>query len=216
MADVVTAALTVVAGVLLCTRGCAATRLAIPTATAVGTFLLAAGIVHTATGASMLGSVATWSAGLAAAVLAGLAAWLWFEVAVALALTVVGFCATVAVLAAIGAEWSVWVVSISAAAGLLLGLLCVIADLPAVLLTVLTAVAGAALAITGALLLGQSLGVADLTLADTMQRIPDRVVWVTLWAVLAIVGIAAQSRTTPGVTLRDRFVDAGGRQLRET
>ena len=216
MADVVVAIMTVVAGALLCVRGCAAIRVAVPAGAFVAAFLLGAGLVQATTDSTLLGTATSWVVGLASGAPVGAAAWMWFEVAVAVAFAAVGYSATVATLAATDAGWSWWKVALGAAVGLTLGLLCVVADLPSILLTVLTAVAGAATVVTGLVLLGNSIGVADLASADTLGRIPTRAACVAAWLLLSLLGVGVQARTTPRVTLRDRFVDAGGRQLRET
>jgi len=216
MTDVVMAILTVAAGTVLCVRGCAAMRLAVPAAAAVGAFLLGAATVHCLTGSTLLGDLASWLAGIAAGTLVGLASWMWFEVAVAVALTCVGYAVTVATLAALDSGWSNWSVAAGSAVGLTLGLLCVVSDLPTILLTVSTALAGAAAVLTGLLLMGESIGVADLASGATLDRIPTRGAWIAAWLLLSVGGAALQARTTPRATLRDRFVDAGGRQLRET
>lgn len=216
MSDIVVAVLTVAAGLVLCLRGCAAMRVAVPAAAAVGAFLLGAAVVHGITGSALLGDVASWLTGIATGALVGLASWMWFEVAVAVALTCVGYAVTVATLTALGSDWSGWSVVVGSAVGLTLGVLCVVADLPTFLLTVLTSLAGSATALTGVVLLGQSIGVTDLTSGATLGRIPARGAWAVAWLLLSLVGVVVQARTTPRVTLRDRFVDAGGRQLRET
>ncbi|MEY4174766.1 MAG: hypothetical protein RI900_1931 [Actinomycetota bacterium] len=216
MSDVVVAVITVLAGSLLCVRGCAAMRAAVPAAAAVGGFLLGASIVHVGNGTTMLGTPLAWLAGAVGGVAVGLASWLWFEVAVTVALSAIGFAATVATLAAFGLTWSWPTVSIGALVGALLGLLCVVADLPTVLLAAVTALAGSATLLTGVLLLGASLGTADLASPDTTTRIPHASWWAAAWLLLAMVGVVVQLRTTTGDSLRDRFVDAGGRQLRET
>lgn len=216
MSDVVVAVITVLAGSLLCVRGCAAMRAAVPAAAAVGGFLLCASIVHVGNGTTMLGTPLAWLAGAVGGVAVGLASWLWFEVAVTVALSAIGFAATVATLVAFGLTWSWPTVSIGALVGALLGLLCVVADLPTVLLAAVTALAGSATLLTGVLLLGASLGTADLASPDTTTRIPHASWWAAAWLLLAMVGVVVQLRTTTGDSLRDRFVDAGGRQLRET
>lgn len=216
MSDVVVAVITVVAGSLLCVRGCAAMRTAVPAAAAVGGFLLGAGIVHAGNGSTMLGTPLAWLIGTVGGVAVGTAAWLWFEVAVTVALCAIGFACTVAALAAFGLDWSWPTVSIGALVGSLIGLLCVVADLPTVLLAAVTALAGSATALTGLLLLGTSLSTADLASPDTTTRIPDSAWWVAAWLLFAVVGVVLQLRTTTHDSLRDRFVDAGGRQLRET
>ena len=56
MADVVVAIMTVVAGALLCVRGCAAIRVAVPAGAFVAAFLLGAGLVQATTDSTLLGT----------------------------------------------------------------------------------------------------------------------------------------------------------------
>jgi len=216
VADVVVAIVAVVTGTLLCARGSTAVRAALPAAAGFGGFLLGAGGVQYATGSPMLRSAQPWLVGVAAGVLLAACAHRWFEVATTTALTVAGFVSVVAALAALGAAWSVPAVATGAVVGLLLGVLCIVADLANLLFVALTAVAGASMVLFGLVLLAGSVGTADLAMAGTIGRLTHRPVWSVLWLVLAVAGGVVQVRTMARTTLRDRFVDAGGHQIRET
>lgn len=216
MTDVVVAVIMVGTGALLCLRGCGAIRVALPLAAAAAGLLLGAAAVHVLTGHELLADPGAWIVALLVAALAGASARRWFEVATAVAFTAMGGAIAVAMTFALGDGWSPWAACIGMATGLVIGLLCAVADLPRIFHAVVTAASGAAAVAAGVVLVGNWLRTADLASPDTITSIPHRPLWVAVWAGVAVTGVAAQVRTRDRATLRDRFVDAGGGQLRET
>ena len=136
--------------------------------------------------------VVTWIVAFLTAVLFGWLAYAFYQVAVLLGLASIGFTIGSGLMLALGVGgWLVW------GAGALVALVLVgiglAGDLPAVLLIVLTGLAGANLAITGVMLL---VGAVDLSYLQVGGADAVTVAW--WWSVaslvLAVVGIASQVR----------------------
>jgi len=117
---------------------------------------------------------------------------------------------------ALGVSWSWVIVIVGAAVGVALALLAIAADLPSVLLTVLSALGGATVITAGVMLLTSQLETADFTLESATERINDDWWWYVTYAALAIVGIVVQVRHTERLTqtLRASWAESGGHELR--
>lgn len=139
-----------------------------------------------------LGTVVTWIVAVLFALLFGWLAYAFYQVAVLLGLASIGFSIGAGLMVALGfrGEWLVWLVG--ALVAVVLVVIGLVGDLPAVLLIVLTGLAGANLAITGVMLLA---GVIDLNYLHAGAD-PGAVGW--WWGVaglvLAAVAIASQLR----------------------
>lgn len=193
MKDILIGLLAVVIGALFCFRGYAAMRVVIPVWGAFIGFLVGAAIAASIDNEGLLSTVLGWILGLLFAVVLGSLAYLYYEVSVTIALGAAGFVLGTGAMAALGVDWS-WVqVLVGIALGLALAAVAIIADLPALLLVVVTAFAGAATIVAGAMLLAGTIELAELdgTTTETLDIGPW---WYVLEVGLAVAGIVAQSR----------------------
>ncbi|QVT80250.1 hypothetical protein ENKNEFLB_02641 [Nocardioides aquaticus] len=192
--DIVFGTLALLAGVLLCFRGYAVLRLAIAVWGAFVGFSLGAGLASALTGDRFLGTVLGWTLGVALALVLALLAYLYYAVGVVIATASAGFALGAALIVAIGVDWSWAIVLAGLLVGALLALLAVLADLPTLLLVVVGALAGASVTVTGLMLLSGVIESADFDDAAATGRIQDDWWWYLLFLVLAVAGVAAQSR----------------------
>ncbi len=124
----------------------------------------------------------------------GLIAYLYYEVAVFLGMTAIGFILGTTVMAALGVTWSWLVILVGVITAAVLALIAIVGDMPMVLLTVLTGLAGAS-AITGGLML--MFGVIDTDGFDstvTTESAANDWWWYAIYAGFAIAGIITQIR----------------------
>lgn len=215
MRDVLLGLLAIAIGALFCFRGYLTMRLVIPVWGAFAGFLLGAGLVDGITRDGFLVGALAWLVGFAVAVLFGLIAYLYYEVSVVLAMAAVGFVLGSSVMVALNVRWSWAVVPVGVVVGVALAVLAIVGDLPMLLLTVLTALAGAATAVAGLMLLTGSLTADDLDSTAVVSRIDDSAGWWLLYVLLAVVGVVVQLRFVKEVrrTVRAQWAADGGRQL---
>jgi hypothetical protein len=216
MNDVIVGLLALAVGALFCFRGYLALRLVIPLWGAFAGFVLGAGLVDSITGDGFLGTALGWGVGFAVAIVFSLIAYLYYEIAVIIGMSAIGFTLGTAVMVAIGVTWSWVIVLVGVATALALALLAIVADLPMMLLTLLTATAGATTMVTGVMLLVGTLSTDDFDVAATTETIDDAWWWYALYVVLVVVGIVAQVRDQERLrqTLRQNWESSGGRSLR--
>jgi hypothetical protein len=213
--DVLLALLAIAVGSLFCFRGYLTMRLVIPIWGAFSGFLFGAGLVDQWTGNGFLVDVAAWLAGVAVAVLFGLLAYTYFEVSVMLAMAAVGFVLGASLMVALDVRWSWVVILVGMLAGVALAVLAVVGRLPMLLLTFLTAAAGAATVVAGVMLLTGAFTADDLNSQAVVSRIDDSAGWWVLAAVLAVLGVVLQLRVLADVrrSVRAQWVADGGREL---
>lgn len=194
MTDVVVGLLALVIGLLLCFRGHGAMRVLLAVWGGFMGFGLGAVLVAAISEQSYLASAMAWFAAIVLAlVFAGLA-YVFFAVAVVIAFASMGFVLGQTIGAALGVSEPWLLTGVGVAGGLALGLLAVATNLPDLVLIVVSALAGAAVAVGGLMLLVDAL---DLdALAETQLRIGDQPGWYVGQLVLAVVGVVVQLRAT--------------------
>ena len=193
MNDVILGVLAILVGTVFCFRGYFAMRIIIPIWGAFAGFVLGAGLVSVG-GDEFLSTVLSWVVGLAVAVVFGLIAYLYYAVAVFLGMTAIGFILGTTVMAALGVTWSWLVILVGVITAAVLALIAIAGDMPMVLLTVLTGLAGAS-AITGGLML--MFGVIDTDGFDstvTTESVANDWWWYAIYAGFTIAGIITQIR----------------------
>ena len=193
MNDVILGVLAILVGTVFCFRGYFAMRIIIPIWGAFAGFVLGAGLVSTG-GDEFLSTVLSWVVGLGVAVVFGLIAYLYYQVAVFLGMTAIGFILGTTVMAALGVTWSWLIILVGVITAAVLALIAIVGDMPVVLLTVLTGLAGAS-AITGGLML--MFGVIDTDGFDstvTTESVANDWWWYAIYAGFAIAGIITQFR----------------------
>jgi len=146
----------------------------------------------------------------------GLLAYLYYEVAVLIAMSAIGFAVGSSVMVAIGVTWNWLIVLVGVAVGILLALIAIVGDLPMALLAVLTALGGASAVVTGVMLLFGVISTDDFDSTATTETIQDDWWWYALYAGLAIAGIITQVRSTTRLraSLREMWAESGGRELK--
>ena len=200
---VVVGIISIAIGLIVCLSGYVALRVIIALLGAWVGFLAGAALVAAVTDGGFLAATLAWVVAIIGAVVLGLLAYAFYQAAVLLGLGAIGFSIAVGVMAAIGIDSSVVVWLVGCAAAVLLIVLGLALDLPAALLVVLTALAGANMTLTGVMLLTGDLGM----LAVETGVIPDDL---PLWSgiaviVLAIVGILVQSRGLARARMREAW-----------
>jgi hypothetical protein len=216
MDDVLVGLMAIAVGALFCFRGFMAMRIIIPIWGAFAGFLLGAGIVDVASDDAFLRSLLAWLVAIGCAIVFGLIAYLYYEVSVVLAMAAIGFSLGSGAMVALGVTWSWVVVLVGVLLGALLAVVAIVADLPMIILVVLTAFAGATSIVLGVMLLGSVVDTTDFDVAETTERLDDDWWWYLAYVVLGVVGIVARVRHTARMdaSLRQQWADAGGRQLR--
>jgi hypothetical protein len=195
MEDVIFALLVILAGGLFCFFGYLAFRVIIPIWGAVVGFSLGAGLIAAATDEGFLRTGLAWAVAIGLALLFALLAYLFYWVAVVLAMGSIGFALGSSLMGALGVDWNWVVVLVGVAAGVLLAVLAIVADLPMILLVLLSALAGASAVTAGIMVLTGAIGTEDFTDDAVTARAADDWWWYVLYLALAIVGVVYQART---------------------
>lgn len=218
MSDFLVGVLAIAVGALFCFRGYLTMRIIIPVWGAFSGFFIGAGVVAGLADESFLASAAAWLVGLAVAVVFGLLAYLYYEVSVALAMSAIGFVIATSALVALGVTWNWLIVFLGVALGVLMAFVAIVTDLPMVLLTVLTALAGSSVVVGGVMLVAGTIDNTQLSERTTTEVLTDDPWWYLLFVVVAIAGIVVQIRAADRLdrSLRESWEAEGGRQMRTT
>ena len=216
MQDVVVGLLAIAVGALFAFRGYFAMRVIIPIWGAFAGFMLGAGLVSSASDDGFLRSVLGWVIGVVLALLFALAAYLYYEISVAIAMAAIGFTLGTSLMVALGVTWSWLIIIVGVAGGILLAAVAILGDLPTVILVVLTAMAGASTIVAGFMLLVGAVETGDFESVSTTQRLDDDWWWYAIYVVLAVAGVVIQVRRTAQLraSLREQWAASGGRELR--
>lgn len=194
MSDALVGLAAIAIGLAFCLRGYVAMRVVIPLWAFFGGFMFGAGLGAGAGDEGFLRSAAAWLVGLAIGLVFAAIAYLFFEVSIVLAMGTVGFALGTAALTALDVTWS-WVVVLGGiAAGVLLAVLAIAADLPAIVLIVLTAFGGASVAVFGLMLLVGAVQTGDLDSGATTRNADDDWWWYAMYVALAVTGLVVQAR----------------------
>jgi hypothetical protein len=212
MEDVIFGLLLIVAGALFCFFGYLAFRIIIPIWGAFVGFGLGAGLIAAATDEGFLRTGLAWIVALGLALLFAVLAYLFYWVAVVIAMGSIGFALGASLMAALGVDWNWLIVLVGVAVGALLALFAIAADLPMILLVVLSALAGASAVTTGVMVLVGTIGTDEFTEEAVTARASDDWWWYALYLGLAIVGVLYQGRAMERMrgSMRDDW-DARGR-----
>lgn len=193
MSDWVAGLLAVGVGAVFCFRGHLAMRLVIAMWGALVGFALGAGVGAGDDG--VLANALSWILAVVLAVAFAMVAYLFYEVSIAIGMGAIGFTLAVSVLVAVGIDWSWLLVLVGLAAGIVLAGIAIVADLPSLVLVVLSAAAGASTIVTGLMLLTGVVDTEQITRSDTLtQELDDDWYWYAIWLVTAVAGIVVQLR----------------------
>jgi hypothetical protein len=194
MADILLGLLAIVAGGAMLFAGQFVLRLVIPIWGFFAGFAFGAGLVADLADERFLGTVLGWVLGLVFAVVFAVLAYLYFYVAVTLAMAAFGFAIGSGLIVALGIDWNWVAVLVGLVLGILVGLVSVFADIPMVMLVVIGSIAGAVGVVGGLMLLFGSLNTADFSRGDFTDTVSNNFLWWLLFVVLAIGGIFIQFR----------------------
>jgi Domain of unknown function (DUF4203) len=200
MNDTALALLAIAAGSLFCFAGYHAFRIIIPLWAGLTGFSLGAGVIAATSGDNFLATGLSWPVALACAVAFALLAYLFYEVAVVLAMASIGFSLGASVMVAGDVRWSRLVVLAGVVAGAVLAAVAVITDLPMLLLLVLTALGGASAITSGVMLLVGALNSADFDTDAASAHVDGSGWWFALYLVIAVAGILVQARGSDQLT----------------
>lgn len=194
MPSILIGLIAVLVGALFCFRGVVAMRIVI---TIWGAFVglnLGAGLVAAFTGDDYFSTALGWIVGILVALLFGLIAYLYYVVAVTLAMASIGFLIGTALMAALGVTWSWVLILVGVIVGVLLAVAAVKLNLPAILLVVLSALGGSTAIVGGVMLLTTTIDLDDFNRANITATIGHNWWWYVIYLLLVIVGVLAQSR----------------------
>lgn len=190
MNDIAVGVIALLTGAVFCFRGYLAMRLVIPVWGAFAGFMLGAGIVSGDAG--FLGNALGWFVGLGLAVVFFVIAYLYYEVSVIIGMMGIGFVLGTGVMVAFGVTWN-WVIVLSGVVlAVVLAVVAIAGDLPMVLLTVLTALAGASTMVGGLMLVFGTVDLEEFDIGVTTENVADNWWWFVLYGGLVVGGIIAQ------------------------
>ena len=196
MQDVLIALVTIAVGAAFCFRGYLSMRLIFPLWGALVGFAFGATLVTAFDGERFLDSLLGWLLGLVFALVFAVLAYVFFEVSVFIGMATIGYVLGVALMVALEVEWRWLVALVGIALGAAFALAAIALDLPVVLLTVLTAAAGATAMTAGIMLLTGAFSNDDLSREGVTAKINDSPWWWLLDLGLAIAGVVIQVRST--------------------
>lgn len=194
MSSIVIGILAVAIGLLFCLRGVVAMRIVIAIWGAFVGLNLGAGIVSALSGDGFLSTALGWIVGVIVALLFSVLAYLYYAVAVTLAMASIGFAVGAAIMAAFGVTWNWVIITVGVVVGIVLAVAAVSMNLPAILLVVLGALGGATATVGGLMLLTSTIELEDFTRSTVTSTIGHDWWWYAIYLVLVIAGIVAQTR----------------------
>ena len=202
--------LAIAAGALFCFRGALAFRVLIPVWGAFVGFASGAALVASMTGEGFLQTGLAWLVALGTAALFGLLAYLYYEVAVVLAMGSIGFAIGASLMVALGISWNWMIILVGIALGGFLAAGAVVVNLPMIVLVVLSALGGASAIVTGIMLLVGAVDTQDFSNAAVTARIGNDW-WFLIYLALALFGVVVQARASDQLRRSMRDSWAGGR-----
>lgn len=205
MDTIVVGIIAVLIGALLCFRGYVTMRVIISLFGAFVGFLLGAGLVAGVTDSGFGQLALSWLVGIVGAVLFGVLAYFSYQIAVVIGMAGIGFAIGTTVMAAVGVGSQVAIVVVGLLAGALLAVIAIATDLPAVILVVLTALAGASVTVAGVMLIAGTIGINRLTAEGVGAEMSRGWWWYVLYGGLALLGIIAQLRSRGSRTMRQQW-----------
>ncbi len=190
MNDIVVGTIALLTGSVFCFRGYLAMRVVIPLWGAFAGFMLGAGMVSGDAG--FLGNALGWAVGFGLAIVFGVIAYLYYAVSVVIGMMGIGFVLGTSLMVALGVSWSWLIVLSGVVLAVALAFVAIAGDLPMVLLTVLTALAGASAIVAGLMLFVGTFDADDFSIGSTTEYVADDWWWFVIYGGLVVGGIIAQ------------------------
>lgn len=194
MADIVLGLFAILAGVVMLFAGQLVLRFVIPIWGFFAGFAFGAGLWAGLADERFLGTVLGWVTGFVFALIFAVFAYLYYAVAVIIAMAAFGFAIGAGLVAALGIDWNWLAVLVGLVVGAVIGIVSVMGNMPMIVLAVASAIAGAVSTVAGLMLVFGQLDSADFTKATVTSAIHASWFWYALVVVLALVGIVAQTR----------------------
>lgn len=194
MSSILVGIVAIAIGLVFCLRGVVAMRVVIAIWGAFVGLNVGAGIVSAVTGDGYLSTVAGWIVGICVGLLFALLAYLYYAVAVTLAMASIGFVLGTTAMAALGVTWSWVIVLVGLVVGVALAIAAIALNLPALLLIVLSAMGGASAIVGGFMLITATIELDDFTRATVTSNIGHDWWWYAIYLVLVVVGVVAQAK----------------------
>ena len=169
-------------------------------------FAFGAGLFAELADERFLGTLLGWVTGLVFALIFAVFSYLYYAVAVILAMAAFGFAIGSGLIVALGIDWNWIAVLVGLVFGAVLGLVSVVGNLPMIVLAVVSSLAGAVSVVAGLMLLLGSLDSEDFTEGTFIDAVQASWGWYLLLLALALVGIVAQTRQR--MTMRRTVRDA--------
>ena len=194
MADILLGLLAILAGGVMLFAGQFVLRFVLPIWGFFAGFAFGAGLFAALADERFLGTVLGWVSGFVFALVFAVFAYLYYAVAVILAMAAFGFAIGSGLVVALGIDWNWIAVLVGLLVGAVLGLVSVVANLPMIVLALVSSVAGAVSVVAGLMLLVGSLDSADFTQARFTTAVQASWGWSLTLLALAVVGFVAQTR----------------------
>jgi hypothetical protein len=194
MADILLGLLAIIAGAAMLLAGQFVLRLMLPIWGFFAGFAFGAGLVANLADERFLGTVLGWILGLVFGLVFAILAYLYYYVAIVLAMSAFGFAIGSGLVVALGIDWSWLAVLVGLVVGAVIGLASVLANMPMIVLVVLSAFAGAVGVVAGLMLVVGSLNSADFSRGDFTDTVSDSFGWYLLLLVLAFGSVFIQAR----------------------
>ena len=194
MADILLGVLAILAGGAMLFAGQFVLRLVLPIWGFFAGFAFGAGLFAQLADERFLGTLLGWVSGLVCGLILAVLAYFFYAVAVVVAMAAFGFVIGSSLVVALGIDWSWVAVLVGVAVGAVLGLLAVVANMPMVVLAVVSSLAGALSVVAGVMLLVGFLNSEDFTEEGIAHAVDAGCGWYLLALVLALVGIVVQTR----------------------
>lgn len=194
MVEIILGLVAILAGLLFCFGGAPLMRVVLTIWGAVAGFGVGSGLVAHFTGDHFLATALGWIVGLVLALTFAILAYLYYFVAVIVAMGSAGFAVGGAVMAAMGVTWNWVVIVIAVAVGTVFAVAAIVADLPLLLLQVISAMGGAAVAVAGLMLTLGSIDVEEFAGGGYLSIVRENWWWWLIYMSVAVLGILAQGR----------------------
>jgi len=194
MADILLGLLAIIAGIVMLFAGQFLLRIVLPIWGFFAGFAFGAGLFAQLADERVLGTLLGWVSGLVCAVIFAVLAYLYYAVAVILAMAAFGFAIGSGVVVALGIDWNWVAVLAGLVVGAILGLVSVVANMPMVVLALVSSIAGAVSVVAGVMFLVGSLNSADFAPGHFNDAVSASWGWSLALLVLAILGFVSQTR----------------------
>jgi hypothetical protein len=195
MADILLGLLAIVAGVVMLFAGQFVLRFVLPIWGFFAGFAFGSGLFAALADERVLGTLLGWVSGFVFALIFAVLAYLYYAVAVIIAMAAFGFAIGAGLVVALGIDWNWVAILVGLAVGAILGVISVFANMPMIVLALVSSLAGAASVVGGFMLVFGSLNSADFTQTAIMDGLKGSWGWSLMLLVLAIVGFVAQTRS---------------------